>query len=272
MENSKRTISRLFAVIAVGVTILLCGLLLGCYGRVCGEFVYPDSGVLLKAEMEVKDEYDIDDVSMDLIYGFDIDRLLTLVHDKMLNGNQNECGIYLVAFDSSVNRVISPDDYKNLYNIIVAIEDSRVKDGVYLIEEIPCGLTNGYIENDKVYYEDAFFIDVENFRSTEYEAIVNKKSNKVICNKKKTVNLPSELFVNKSGHIEIRMMVFRSIMYGEEQRVYIIDQNSAYAYNKRKPVYKPVAFDYVVEDGKVLLSNIELGEDCVIDGTTLGLQ
>ena len=284
MENSKKAIERLFAVIAAGMAMLLCGLLLGCYEKSEKDngsttpAEGPPPSILLKSEMEEKDEYDIDGVSIDLIYGIDIDKFNSLAQ---LLGRMNtdyytlhDYGIYVVACDSVAFHMHSPNDVHSLYDNIISMDESRVKDGVYLIEEIPCGLSAGCIYKDAVphndfqFDEDFYYITADNLRSTEYEAIVDETSGTVRCYRSNHVQFPRELFSNKRGKIEVRIMLM-DVWEDQVQNLHvrILDTNGCY-----KNIYMPVSFNYEVDGDKVKLANVKLGEECVVDGTAYNIQ
>ena len=277
MENSKKAIESLFAVIAAGMAMLLCGLLLGCYeksekdnGSTTPAGAAPSS-ILLKAEMEVKDEYDLDNISMDLIYGFDIDRFQYLIRHRGVISPEyytlHDYGIYVVACDSNVYRPDIPYENLALYDNIISMDESRVKDGVCLIEKISCGLTAGYIDNDIVYDDDNYYLNIDNLRSTEYEAIVDDASDTVSCYKNIHVQLPKDLFTNERGKIDVRIMIIE--VWEENNNLFIrrLDANGCY-----KNIYMPVSFNYEVDCDKVKLSNVKLGEECVVDGTAFNLR
>ncbi len=138
MEKVKKTIVKLFAVIAVAIALLMCGVLLGCGVKPDGEtdnknpidtvtpggdgvddeeqqkpadtdehndgiIMVPESpamnGCHIKVECEEECKFDIDEVLMDLIYGVDIDLFNNMARGTFAQQRLENCGIYFCAYN-----------------------------------------------------------------------------------------------------------------------------------------------------------------------------
>ena len=267
MEKVKRTIVKLFAVIAVAVALLLCGALLGCGEKNGDDGIkeVPDSplmnGFYIKAEMQEGEQCAINDITIDLIYGVDIDHFNNIAHGYNVYHHLEDCGIYVCAYNCDGYPYENFDEEK-LYADLSTLEEGAVKDGALLIEEIPYCYTNGYMLGDKLMFEDERFLSLNNLKGTEYEATVNNEPHQITCYKRQTVYLPRELFIADDGCLFIDVIVCGS--YRRDDNAYFRPIGDLCQY--------PIRFDYNVADDKIIFSKITAGEESVVYGTKNSLS
>ena len=267
MENSKKAIVKLFTVIAVAVAILLCGVLFGCGNKQVSEreigdgecATLPPTGFYMKAEIEEKEEYDIDDISISILYGMDID-LYNSVRESascgVFDDNTEIRGIYITAYDRDAYwRLQFPHiDYERLYEDFSALEVGSANNGAFLIEEIPYTIDRhiSKFEPNEMYQ----YVAIDILKGTDYECSVSyNKSYQITCYKKINVKLPRELFTSDSGRIMIDLSV---LAYNNDSLFAIFEELEV----------TPIRFDYIVEGNKVAISNIYLGTDSVVEATS----
>ncbi len=297
MDKIKKTIVKLFAVMVVAIATLLCGVLLGCGLKTDDEIgnqnpsdtvtPKPDeevnsgdngtgkvdesvdkrkkgySGLCIKADIEEKEEYDIDDVTIQLIYGVDIDKFnyasYSCSASEYYNGTPQ---IFVSAYNLNEYRcekVSGFPDYDELSRLgtsLMSMSVGDINDGVYLIDAMPCDITNKYELGGEVYVFEDKFLNCDVLKDTEYEGIVTYPY-EVTCNKKVEITLPRELFTNDSGKIEIGFHAYAEL----DGRIIMVLKNLM------KADEKPISFDYTVDGDKVRLSNILLGTPFAVDGT-----
>ncbi len=270
MEKVKNTIVKLFAVIAVAVALLMCGVLLGCglktddgADNITDDLVAPPTGVHLAAKIDEKEEYDIDDISIELLYGIDIDLFNSCRHGNVLKNGKEENvtrKLSIIAYDDSKyydgsKSIDSCFDRKGLYNDLTALEIGGANDGAYFIEDIPFILDEWDLNgHSKDVYQH---MSVENLKGTEYECTINRNPREYVCNKKIDIKLPRELFVSDSGYIYIDMVV-------------LMEDNSdgnRIVFSELSNYGETVRFGYEKQDNKVKLPQPLLGSPFVVDGT-----
>ena len=281
MENIKRTIVRLLAVIAAGMAMLLCGLLLGCYGIMGGgEFVPPNPVYYIKCIVEEgKDEYDIDDVSLDILYGFDIACFNNWASGVLPNNSLTsiDYGIFVTAYNcdnytiEEYNEDYRVIDDKKLFVNLNAIEEGEVNDGALLIEKVPYGFSYGFEMGGQMYHEDKKILNINNLANTDYAVKKNKSTGEAACYMKKNVTLPRGLFLDAEGVIQIDILaciIENNDMESEPYRqiqVYMPDSN-------RNFNGFTISIKYEVEEDKVYFTDVRPGSDKIIDGTAFNLR
>ncbi len=300
MDKIKKTIVKLFAVMVVAIATLLCGVLLGCGLKTDDEIgkpidtsdtiesdngngdvdtqnptdnINPDdvvttvppslppNGVYLSAKIDEKEEYDIDDISIELLCGIDIDLFNNCGHGAVIkDGNEEKVknGLSIIAYDNSkyidVKKPLSGFDYEMLYDDLTALEVGSATDGAFLIEEIPFTIDERV---SKRYPEKICqCVSLENFKGTEYDCTKNK--DEIVCHKKFNLKFPVELFSKDSGFIYVDMALLTEDCR-DEKRVANVFCLSDFG--------SLVRFEYSKNGDKIVFSYVELGSSCIVDGT-----